>query len=188
MIVDDIINITYINPLRGENCNKFGPRFIDLSQTCNKDLSKELEQKGGYKRGVFHVNIELKNDNNVLEREIFSGSMLCLLAACHQGHIVVGMAAPDGKAMCAIEKTWIGDSAEACCESTCCCSCKKWKTHCFINVHFDIIAIDHSHTMSSPPRSALAITPPYSATFHTGLPCTLIFSCWILNLPLFMAI
>lgn len=125
MIVDDIINITYINPLRGENCNKFGPRFIDLSQTCNKDLSKELEQKGGYKRGVFHVNIELKNDNNVLEREIFSGSMLCLLAACHQGHIVVGMAAPDGKAMCAIEKTWIGDSAEACCESTCCCSCKK---------------------------------------------------------------
>lgn len=30
-IVDDIINVTYVNPLRGENCNKFGPRFIDLS-------------------------------------------------------------------------------------------------------------------------------------------------------------
>lgn len=33
--VRDVINISGLNPLRGENCEKFGPRFPDLSQIHN---------------------------------------------------------------------------------------------------------------------------------------------------------
>ena len=43
MIISDHINLTGDNPLRGENIDKFGPRFPDMSEAYNQDLIELAE-------------------------------------------------------------------------------------------------------------------------------------------------
>lgn len=40
MIINDHINFMGVNPLRGENDDRFGPRFPDMSAVYNKDLQR----------------------------------------------------------------------------------------------------------------------------------------------------
>jgi purine-nucleoside phosphorylase len=42
MLVDDHINLQPDNPLRGQNFEKFGPRFPDMSQPYSMELNKKL--------------------------------------------------------------------------------------------------------------------------------------------------
>lgn len=58
MIIRDHINFTGQNPLIGENLNKLGPRFVDMSKPYNMDyisLAKETGKKLGLdlKEGVY---------------------------------------------------------------------------------------------------------------------------------------
>ena len=42
-IVKDIINISGLNTLRGENNEKFGPRFPDISTIYDKETAAKLQ-------------------------------------------------------------------------------------------------------------------------------------------------
>lgn len=42
MVISDHINLSGFNPLIGPNDDEFGPRFPDMSQAYNKDLSKKI--------------------------------------------------------------------------------------------------------------------------------------------------
>ena len=43
MLIDDHINLQPDNPLRGQNYDELGPRFVDMSQPYNKDLNTSLK-------------------------------------------------------------------------------------------------------------------------------------------------
>lgn len=43
MLIDDHINLQPDNPLRGQNYDELGPRFVDMSQPYNKDLNTILK-------------------------------------------------------------------------------------------------------------------------------------------------
>jgi len=58
MLIEDHLNLTGDNPLRGPNESSFGTRFPDMSQAYSKELLKELEgvaEKSGLRchRGVY---------------------------------------------------------------------------------------------------------------------------------------
>ena len=58
MVIEDHINLIGENPLRGPNDDTFGPRFPDMSEAYNKDLTKKLietmeEQKVSYQKGIY---------------------------------------------------------------------------------------------------------------------------------------
>ena len=42
-IVKDVIEFSGLDPLRGENENRFGQRFPDVSHVCDKDIAKKLD-------------------------------------------------------------------------------------------------------------------------------------------------
>ena len=47
VVIEDHINLSGLNPLRGKNDETFGPRFVDMSNAYSKDLiQKVLEQSG----------------------------------------------------------------------------------------------------------------------------------------------
>lgn len=43
MLISDHINLSGDNPLKGENIEKFGPRFPDMTDTYNKELRKKIK-------------------------------------------------------------------------------------------------------------------------------------------------
>lgn len=55
MIIDDFINSTGMNPLMGENDERFGPRFPDMSEPYSKELRDRAD------RAAEDLNIELKH-------------------------------------------------------------------------------------------------------------------------------
>lgn len=55
MIIDDFINSTGINPLMGENDERFGSRFPDMSEPYSKELRYRAD------RAAEELNIELKH-------------------------------------------------------------------------------------------------------------------------------
>ncbi|HAG90475.1 MAG TPA: purine-nucleoside phosphorylase, partial [Bdellovibrionales bacterium] len=60
MVITDHINFTGNNPLIGENLSELGPRFVDMTEPYNKDLTKLLLQslkahKIRHSKGVYCV-------------------------------------------------------------------------------------------------------------------------------------
>ncbi len=58
MVIDDHINLTGFNPLRGPNLDELGPRFPDMTEPYNRqliELAEELALQNGIRlhRGVF---------------------------------------------------------------------------------------------------------------------------------------
>lgn len=58
MIIRDHINMMAVNPLRGENDNRLGPRFPDMSQVYDEEMSgiiaETMQSMGlGVKKGVY---------------------------------------------------------------------------------------------------------------------------------------
>lgn len=49
VVIEDHINLSGLNPLRGKNDDSFGPRFVDMSNAYSKDLiQKVLEQNSDF--------------------------------------------------------------------------------------------------------------------------------------------
>ena len=49
VVIEDHINLSGLNPLRGKNDESFGPRFVDMSNAYSKDLiQKVLGQNGDF--------------------------------------------------------------------------------------------------------------------------------------------
>ena len=58
MIIDNYINFIRVNPLIGDNDDRFGPRFPDMSEPYSKELVAKAEKVAdelgiGYKHGVY---------------------------------------------------------------------------------------------------------------------------------------
>ena len=58
MIIDNYINFLKINPLIGDNDDRFGPRFPDMSEPYSSELVKKAEKAAeklgiDYKHGVY---------------------------------------------------------------------------------------------------------------------------------------
>lgn len=57
MLIDDHINLQPDNPLRGQNFEKLGPRFPDMSQPYSKALNKKLLVIAKKKKIKLHVGV-----------------------------------------------------------------------------------------------------------------------------------
>lgn len=55
VVVEDHINLSGLNPLRGKNDEKFGPRFVDLSNAYSKRLIEKVleDQTNDLKKGTY---------------------------------------------------------------------------------------------------------------------------------------
>ncbi|CAL6032376.1 Nucleoside_ribosyltransferase / Purine nucleoside phosphorylase [Hexamita inflata] len=78
-IVKDVLNISGLNTLRGENDEKFGARFPDLSQICDQTISKRL----GYEQKVFMLQLDQMYECNIPET-VFGGCLQNLITLVHQ--------------------------------------------------------------------------------------------------------
>ena len=81
--VRDVIYISGLNPLRGENCEKFGPRFPDLSQIYNKKIVEKL----GYPEVVLMLTLDA-GEETVMGNVCYGGALQHLLTLVHQKSVV----------------------------------------------------------------------------------------------------
>lgn len=104
VIITDHINLTGMNPLVGENDERFGPRFPDMSSPYTPELIKTAEEialeekikvKKGVLVGLLGPNLETKAEYRFLK--LIGADMVCMstvaevIAAVHLGLNVFGV-------------------------------------------------------------------------------------------------
>lgn len=117
-IVRDVVNTASVNPLRGENCGAFGPRFPDMTRIMDRQMAERLQQKLKLGISVFYLSLDLRNNNQLIENVVYGGNMEVLLVMCHQGMSVVGVCTPDYREFAMIEQAWTEAKALAAIEET----------------------------------------------------------------------
>lgn len=104
MVISDHINLTGFNPLRGENDERFGPRFPDMSDAYTRELREIVHQVGdkldvSLKEGVYtgmagptyETPAEVQMVQNIGGDAVGMSTVPEVIVANHMGMDVVGI-------------------------------------------------------------------------------------------------